>query len=210
MNVYVAVFLCIGAGYLLGCFSTGLITGKAFAKLDIRTKGSGNAGATNMLRTLGWVPGLVTVIGDTCKAVLACFFGSLLFGENGAYIAGVACVIGHNWPLPYKFRGGKGVASSLGVLLFTNPAIALTVLTLEVIVIACTRTVSIASIAAGLCNALMALCFLRGTPVGLASLLLLSAMLLFSHRSNIARLLSGNENKLDFAKINKISRKKRP
>ncbi len=208
MNNIFAGLIAAVVGYLLGCFSTGLIVGKAFAKLDIRTKGSGNAGATNMLRTLGWVPSLVTVAGDTIKAILACYIGAKLLGETGAYLGGVASVVGHNWPVFFGFKGGKGVASSFGVLIYTSPITAISVLALEIVVVAMTKTVSIASIGAGLLNAVMAFFLLWGKPVALACSLLLSAMLIFQHRANIGRLLSGKENKLDFAKINKISRKK--
>lgn len=209
MNNILAGALAIAAGYLLGCISTGLIAGKAFAKLDIRTKGSGNAGATNMLRTLGWAPSLVTVAGDILKAVLACWLGSLLLGRTGAYLAGVACVAGHNWPVFFGFKGGKGVASSFGVLLMTSPLTAWTVFVFEIAVIALTKTVSVASLGAGVVNAVMALFLLRGEPVSLVCSLLLSGMLIFCHRANIARLLRGEENKLDFKKINKIKLKKK-
>lgn len=198
--------LAVVIGYLLGCFSTGLIAGKAFAKLDIRTKGSGNAGATNMLRTLGWVPSLVTVAGDILKAVLASWIGSLLLGRTGAYLAGVACVAGHDWPVFFDFKGGKGVASSFGVLIFTSPITALSVFVLEIAIIAATRMVSVASIAAALLNIVMSVFLLWGEPVSFVCSVLLSCMLIFCHRSNIARLKQGKENKLDFAKINKLKK----
>lgn len=206
MNKILAGFLSVVIGYLLGCISTGLIAGKAFAKLDIRTKGSGNAGATNMLRTLGWAPGLITVAGDILKAVAACLIGRALLGDTGAYLAGVACVAGHDWPVFFGFKGGKGVASSFGVLLCTNPLIAISVFVLEIGVIAATKIVSVASIAAAVLNVIMSLFLLRGQPVSLTCSLLLSFMLVFCHRSNIARLIAGRENKLDFAKINKLKK----
>ena len=204
MNNIVAGVIVIVAGYLLGCISTGLIAGKAFAKLDIRTKGSGNAGATNMLRTLGWVPGLVTVAGDVAKALVACWIGSLLLGRTGTYLAGVACVTGHNWPVFYGFKGGKGVASSFGVLIMTSPITALAVLVFWVVIVALTKTVSIASIGAGVVNAVMACFLLRAEPVCFVCSVLLSCMLVFCHRANIGRLMQGKENKLDFKKISKL------
>jgi len=204
MNKIIAGIVAVVVGYLLGCFSTGLIAGKAFAKLDIRTKGSGNAGATNMLRTLGWVPSLVTVAGDILKAVLASWIGSLLLGRTGAYLAGVACVAGHDWPVFFGFKGGKGVASSFGVLLMTSPVTAWTVLVFELAVIALTKMVSVASIGAALVNIIMACFLLHGEPVSFVCSLVLSCMLIFCHRANIGRLIRKEENKLDFKKISKL------
>ena len=200
---------CIVLGYLLGCFSTGIVVSKAMAHFDIRTKGSGNAGATNMLRTLGWVPSLLTFAGDILKAILACLLGTLLLGEKGSYLAGVACVVGHNWPVFYGFKGGKGVASSFGVLLFNTPLIAVCVLALNVAIVATTRIMSVASIAAGLLNAVLSVILLHAKPFNMVCGLILSAMLIFCHRENIRRLLQSRENKLDFRHINEISRKKK-
>lgn len=206
MNPIVSGILAVVIGYLLGCFSTGLIAGKYFAKMDIRTKGSGNAGATNMLRTLGWVPSLVTVAGDILKAVLACWIGSMLLGRTGAYLAGVASVIGHDWPVFFGFKGGKGVASSFGVLLMTCPIVAVSVLVLEIGIIAITKMVSVASIAAAVLNVIMSAFILKGEPVSLVCSVLLSFLLVYCHRSNVSRLIKGKENKLDFKKINKLKK----
>ena len=206
MNPIVSGILAVVIGYLLGCFSTGLIAGKAFAKLDIRTKGSGNAGATNMLRTLGWVPSLVTVAGDIVKSVLACWIGEMLLGRTGAYLAGVASVIGHDWPVFFGFKGGKGVASSFGVLIMTCPVIAASVFVLEIATIAITKMVSVASIAAAVLNVIMSVFILKGEPVSLICSIVLSCMLVFCHRANIGRLIRGKENKLDFKKINKLKK----
>jgi len=204
MNNIAAGCIAVVVGYLLGCFSTGLITGKAFAKFDIRTKGSGNAGATNMLRTLGWVPGLVTVAGDILKAILACWLGKILLGRTGAYLAGVACVAGHDWPVFFKFKGGKGVASSFGVLLMTSPVTAAIVFVFEIATIALTKTVSVASIGAALINIVLSCFLLRGESVSFVCSVLLSCMLIFCHRANIGRLIRKEENKLDFKKISKL------
>jgi len=206
MNPIVSGILAVVIGYLLGCFSTGLIAGKAFAKLDIRTKGSGNAGATNMLRTLGWVPSLVTVAGDIVKSVLACWIGEMLLGCTGAYLAGVASVIGHDWPVFFGFKGGKGVASSFGVLIMTCPVIAASVFVLEIATIAITKMVSVASIAAAVLNVIMSVFILKGEPVSLICSIVLSCLLVYCHRANIGRLIRGEENKLDFKKINKLKK----
>ena len=206
MNPIVSGVLAVVIGYLLGCFSTGLIAGRYFAQMDIRTKGRGNAGATNMLRTLGWVPSLVTVAGDIIKAVLACWIGSLLMGRPGAYLAGVACVAGHDWPVFFGFKGGKGVASSFGVLIMTSPITAISVFVLEIGIIAATKMVSVASIAAAVLNVIMSAFLLRGEPLSLICSILLSFMLVFCHRANIGRLIRGQENRLDFKKIKKLKK----
>ena len=196
--------ILIAGGYLLGNFSTGIVVSKLFADFDIRTKGSGNTGATNMLRTLGWVPSLLTFAGDALKGVLACLLGSALLGMPGAYIAGLACVAGHNWPALFGFRGGKGVATSFGVLLFTCPVIAISVLILQIAIVALTKTMSIASICSGLLNAVLSLFLLHRTPFFMVCGFVITALLLFQHRENIIRLLGNRENKLDFSRINRI------
>ena len=196
--------IAIAVGYLLGCVTMGIVISKAFAKFDIREKGSGNAGTTNMLRTLGWVPSLMTFAGDAIKALIACWIGGLLFGLTGAYLAGIACVIGHNWPVFYGFKGGKGVASSFGVLLYTCWPIAISVFVLQIILVALTKTMSIASIASGILNAIMSIIMFWGDPVRILYGLILSFMLFYRHMENIIRLFKHKENKLDFAKINKL------
>ena len=92
-------FLVAVIAYLLGNFSTGVVVSKAFAHTDIRTQGSGNAGATNVLRTYGWLPSVLTLVGDALKAIIAALLGRAIAGDTGMQIAGVATVIGHNWPV---------------------------------------------------------------------------------------------------------------
>lgn len=209
----IRVIASLAIGYLLGCFSTGIFVSKRIASVDIRTKGSGNAGATNMLRTLGWVPSLLTFAGDALKAILACLIGSLLLKGYGAWeaglgarLAGIACVLGHNWPVFFGFKGGKGVASSFGVLLFVSPAIAACALALFLPIAALTKTISVASISAGLLNVVLTFVFFKGDWAYIACGLAITALLLICHRSNIRRLLTRSENKLDFEKISEISK----
>ncbi|MBO4368282.1 MAG: glycerol-3-phosphate 1-O-acyltransferase PlsY [Clostridia bacterium] len=209
--IVLKVIATVVIGYLLGCISTGIIASRLLSNIDIRKEGSGNAGATNMLRTLGWVPSLVTFAGDTVKAVAACWLGSLILGRHGAYIAGIACVIGHNWPVFFGFKGGKGVSSSFGVLLFTCPPIALIVFVLEIVIVALTKTMSLASISAAVANVILSVIFLRSDPFCMICGFILSVLLIFRHHSNVKRLLFNSENKLDFKTINKLdfrSRKK--
>lgn len=122
MNNIVAGMITVVAGYLLGCVSTGLIAGRAFAKMDIRTKGSGNAGATNMLRTYGKGAALGAFVGDLMKTVVGVLFGSVTLGYflGGGCIAGFFCVLGHVFPIFSHFRGGKGVSSAAAVAILMN------------------------------------------------------------------------------------------
>ena len=97
------------AGYLLGNISMGLIVSERY-HMDIREHGSGNAGTTNVLRTLGWLPSVLTLVGDVLKSFLACLLGKWLAGEPGLLVGGFMAVVGHNWPVFSGFRGGKGMA----------------------------------------------------------------------------------------------------
>jgi len=193
--------------YFLGNFSSGLIVGKLFAKIDIRKTGSGNAGTTNIMRTLGWVPSVVTLVGDVLKAVIAVAIGGWLDPELGKYIAGVAVVAGHNWPVCFGFKGGKGIASSLGVILMTDPWIALILLVIQFGILIPTKIMSLASISSSIAYPILVAVFHWGEWGYMLWALLLGVMAVYSHRANIVRLIGNRENKLDFAKITEISRK---
>ncbi|HSH36477.1 glycerol-3-phosphate acyltransferase, partial [Schnuerera sp.] len=111
------VLLVICFAYLLGSFSSAYVLGKILMKTDIRAHGSGNAGTTNALRVFGKKVGALTFILDILKGVLAVYIGSMIMNYNGKLIAGIFVVIGHNWPIFFKFKGGRGIATSFGVLL---------------------------------------------------------------------------------------------
>lgn len=195
--------------YLLGNISTGLIVGKLFAHMDIRQTGSGNAGTTNVMRTLGWVPSVVTLLGDVAKAVLATLIGMWIEPTAGRFVAGVAVVAGHNWPAFFGFKGGKGIASSLGVILMTDPLIAVILLVIQFSILIPTRLMSLASVASATAYPILVAIFHWGDWPYVLFGLILGGMALYSHRSNIDRLIHKNENKLDFEKISKISRKQK-
>lgn len=137
-------------GYLLGSVNTSLVVGKLIYNTDVRQYGSGNAGATNTLRTLGKTAALLVVIGDSLKGILACLMGRWLAGETsagvyaGEYLAGIMAVIGHNWPLYFGFRGGKGVMTAFAVALMLSPMAALICLLLFIVTVAITRYVPLA------------------------------------------------------------------
>ena len=193
--------------YLLGNFSSGLLVGRLFGQEDIRKTGSGNAGTTNVMRTLGWLPSVLTLLGDVVKAVLAVLAGRLIAGEAGTFIAGVFVVAGHNWPVFFGFKGGKGIAASLGVILMTDPWIALILLVIQFSILIPTKLMSLASIASSVAYPILVAIFHWGDWGYMLFGVILGFMALYSHRANMKRLINKNENKLDFEKINEISKK---
>jgi len=116
----IGALICIVSGYLLGGLNFAIIISKKKFGVDVRDFGSGNAGMTNMHRTFGKKAGVITLVGDMGKAIVACLIGYLLLGLLGAYIAGLFCILGHMFPVKYKFKGGKGVASTAAVILMTT------------------------------------------------------------------------------------------
>ena len=182
-------------GYILGNFSTSFVVGKLAKNIDIRQHGSGNAGATNTFRVLGLTEGLIVFVGDALKGVAAVLLGRWLAGNTGALLAGVFAVIGHNWPVFLGFRGGKGIATSFGVLIILFPKISCILFVIGIVVILISRYVSLASVsAAGLLPVLIII--FRSSTGEILFGVVLSAMALYQHRSNITRLLSGNERKI--------------
>ncbi len=190
-------------GYVIGCISFGYITGKIFKGKDIREVGSGNAGTANVIRNYGWVPGLITFVGDVLKGLAAALIGFGLAGWEGACLGGLAAVLGHIWPVFLSFRGGKGVATSFGVFLVLLTWPAIIIFLCCVAIIAITKTMSVGSLAG---TALMAisswvLFFARvlfpvttlWIPLTFTALFVL---VFYSHRANIKRLAEGKENQL--------------
>lgn len=199
----IRIILSAVIGYLLGSINTSLVVGKLFYKKDVREYGSGNAGATNTLRTLGKTAALLVVIGDSLKGILACLIGRWLGREafpgvyGGEYAAGIMAVIGHNWPLYFGFRGGKGVMTAFAVVLMFSPRAALICLLLFIVIVALTRYVSLGSIVSGIAFPVVA--WLLGEPLMLILTgVLLALLIVFRHSANIKRLLEGNEKKLSF------------
>lgn len=199
MIVALKYLIIVVVGYFLGNFSTGLIVSKKQSGMDIRKYGSGNAGATNMLRVLGSRPALFTIIGDILKGWLAVGLGAQLAGFHGAIIGGTAAIIGHDWPIFFSFKGGKGVATTLGVGLLLFPWQGLVCLLVFVIVFLLTRYVSLGSlIGAFFCPILVCITHWGDWLACLASILWF-LMIAFCHRGNIQRLLGGTENKIDLS-----------
>lgn len=202
--------------YLIGSINFSILISKKKAGYDIRQKGSGNAGTTNMLRNLGKKYAAITLICDVLKGVvaivIAIIVGNILGDTNKALlvqIAGVAVVIGHTFPIFFGFKGGKGVATSLGILLMTNWQLGLICLVFALVLMALTRVVSMGSIAAAILYPILTL-FVGGghyivESTGLGNgyfiySVILAIIVIFNHRENIKRILSGTENKISFNK----------
>ncbi len=197
MLVYLIIII---TAYLLGNISTSYIVAKRLAGVDIRTQGSGNAGSTNVLRTLGKKAGALTFIGDVLKGLIAVLIARLIaYGVNlddttCAYIAVVAVVLGHNYPVFLGFKGGKGVATSLGSMLGMNPLVALLCLGFFIIIVAITKYVSLGSmLGIGLSPVIM---MINHNTKGVLVTLFLTISVVITHKENIKRLLNGTERKL--------------
>lgn len=189
---------CIIIGYIIGCFQTAYILGKMVQKIDIRKFGSGNAGTTNVIRVMGWKAGIITFIGDLLKGIIAVVLCRLIFPNNafaGLY-GGVAAVIGHNWPVFLGFRGGKGIATTIGILLAFDYRIGFICIAIMIAVLGITRFVSLGSIIMSISIPILLAIFwgLNYEIILLGIFLMISALV--RHRTNIERLLTGRETKL--------------
>lgn len=209
MIVYIIMLLI---AYAIGSVNFSVIFSKKFAGFDVREKGSGNAGSTNMLRSVGKGAAALTLVCDILKGVVAISIAMLLGNminetnkELLVQIAGIAVVIGHTFPIFFGFKGGKGVATSLGILLMTNWQIGLICLVFALVLMILTRMVSLGSCAAAVLFPVLTL-FInenytvladdkRGSVYFIYSVIL-AIIVLFNHRSNIKRILNGTENKL--------------
>ena len=194
----ILTYVFVGAiAYLLGSISTGLLVAKIHHGPNLREVGSKNTGASNVLRTMGLKSGLITFVGDCGKAALACGIGYWTLGQYGAMLAGLMVILGHNWPVFFQFRGGKGVASSCGVMLVCFPIPALISYVVAISIIAATRFISLGSMCMLTAFAiLVSVFFSGGDPVVILWAVLLAALCILRHRTNIGRLIHGTENKL--------------
>ncbi|RKD34323.1 glycerol-3-phosphate 1-O-acyltransferase PlsY [Thermohalobacter berrensis] len=191
------VILTIIIGYILGNLNFAYILGKLVKNTDIRNYGSGNAGATNALRVFGVKMGLTTFLLDCAKGAVAVIIGKYILGDIGALIGGISVVVGHNWPVVLKFKGGKGIATTIGVVLSINYILALICIVIGIILIAKTRYVSLGSVTGMALLPIVTLIIERPIDVNfLIFVLILSAFAIFRHKGNIQRLLAGTERKL--------------
>lgn len=210
MNQYLLLITGGIVAYLMGSFSSAVWIGKWFYNTDVRTQGSGNAGATNTLRVLGTKAGIIVMVLDIAKAWGAVTLAHVFAGDDLTYsqlidykiILGAAAVLGHVFPLFTGFKGGKGVASLVGVILaLYSPFIFLIVLCWFVIVVAVTRYVSLASVTGSVLFAVLAIFVFHEQNVYLIVLAALIAVFIpVMHHKNISRLLKGEESKFTFRK----------
>lgn len=222
-NSWLALLLAAVIAYLLGSISFAIIVTRLFSGNDIRSFGSGNAGATNVLRSQGKLPALLTFIGDLGKSMLSVYIGGELLKNLqllpmsdvgsyasgnlelvGSYLAGICCIIGHLYPLYFGFRGGKGVMTVLGITLLLDWRTALVLLIVFSVVVLCTRMVSLGSITAGIVMPIVTYLFRtywyhQPWPTAIfctVAVLLIAVIVIGKHHSNIKRILNGTESKI--------------
>ncbi len=210
---WLPLLLSMLTAYLLGSLNFGIIVTKLIVGEDIREKGSGNAGATNVLRSHGKGLAALTTVGDLGKAIASVLIAEHVwfplfdcgdYGRYGAYLAGLFCIVGHMYPLYFGFRGGKGVMTILGMMLVLDWRVALIALAAFIVVVAISKMVSLGSILAGVVLSVSTFVKLKFFDhVGGAELIFCTAMVVFvvalavmKHSSNIVRILNGTENKI--------------
>lgn len=211
MQIFRLVLALVLSGvvaYLIGSVNFAIIVTRIFAHEDIRKYGSGNAGMTNVLRTLGKGPAALVTIGDFCKGVLAVLISYLLLRTVGGtespfytnYVVAVMVLLGHCFPVFYGFRGGKGILVSAGVILVLNPLILLALLAIFLVVVIASRIVSLASITVAVAYPILTLIFglVGQDPYLLWDVLValcVGGAVVWMHRANIRRLIDGTEHK---------------
>lgn len=203
--------------YAIGSINFSVILSKKLAGFDVREKGSGNAGSTNMLRSVGKKAAALTLVCDILKGIVAILIATIIgwiFKDCDrallVQIAGILVIIGHTFPVFFEFKGGKGVATSLGVLLISNWKLGLICLVFALVLMALTRMVSVGSIAAAILFPVLTLFanmhilqsnFLVTEGSGyLIYSIIIAGLVIFNHRANIQRILEGQENKISFKK----------
>ncbi len=198
----IMLILAFLAAYLIGSINSAIIVSKIMLHDDIRKYGSGNAGATNALRTLGKKGAIPVVIGDLLKAVIAILFAKIICSDSSlaVYIAGIGVVLGHNFPIYFGFRGGKGILVSLVAILFADPKIGLIAAVSAILIMAITKYVSLGSISGAVIFLVLGLTFRFGDVYFCIFAAIISLLAIIRHKTNIQRLLNGTESKLSFKK----------
>ncbi|MCI6512189.1 MAG: glycerol-3-phosphate 1-O-acyltransferase PlsY [Coprococcus catus] len=200
----IKVIICLVLGYIFGCFQTGYFYGKLFKGIDVRNYGSGNAGTTNTLRTLGKPAGYIVFLGDALKAVFAVWIVRyLLFPGLGDVtkiletVTALGVVLGHNYPFYMHFKGGKGIAATGGFMFALDVRIALIAAIVFAVVFFTTRYVSVGSLTITALFPILMLIFYPGQWVVFGLSLIFTALAWWRHRANIKRLMNGTENKFE-------------
>lgn len=212
MIVYIIVAII---AYLIGSINFGVIISKKMAGFDVREKGSGNAGSTNVLRTVGKKAAAITLVCDILKGIvsvlIAVIIGKIAKEINPAILVELAAffvIVGHTFPVFFSFKGGKGVATSLGIVLLINWKIGLICLVFALAIMAITRMVSLGSISTAVLFAVLVLFADNFRDAFIVEFdfsfiifaIALAALVIFNHRSNLKRIMNGTENKLSFKK----------
>ena len=205
------IILSLLIGYVLGSLNFALILSAKMYKDDIRNYGSKNAGTTNMMRTYGNKAAGLTILGDALKAVVAVVIGSFLMGVmHGGYVAALGCVLGHVFPVFYRFKGGKGVATAAAAILVLNPFAFLIVLGVFILCVVCTRYVSLGSVLGAALFPLLTYysCYggekiLAGSGFAFICAFIIAALVIIKHHANLSRLAAGKESKFSFKKSKK-------
>lgn len=194
MLMYLLIFII---SYLLGNINAAYIYGRLTKNTDIRQHGSGNAGTTNALRVMGKKAGIIVFVSDFLKGLIAVLLAKVL--SDGAYaeaVAAFAVIIGHNWPIFLRFKGGKGVATLMGAYAIIAPLYLLVAAVIALLIICFTKLVSLASIC-GIYSILIMIIIFQGFGVNFILTLIIALISTYQHRANIKRLIKGKENKLD-------------
>lgn len=194
------IALALLAAYIVGSIDFAVIVARMHG-VDIHQVGSGNPGASNVLRSIGRVPAAMVLIGDTLKGVIGAAMGMIAAGtvdfqSEWAFLAGLAAVVGHCYPVFHRFRGGKGVATGLGVLFYTIPWVGLIVVTSWMVLVKLTKTASISSLV--VVTASIPLAIWQGVNgMSLVWLVAIVVLVIWRHRSNIQRVFTGEEQKVE-------------
>jgi glycerol-3-phosphate acyltransferase PlsY len=195
MNTLLFIFILIVI-YLIAAVPTGIVLAKVMGYEDVRDKGSGNIGATNVYRVAGKLAGVLTLAGDILKGFLPLLACKTWLAPTSAQL-GIACamaIVGHCYPVYLKFRGGKGIATALGIFLVMSPIAVLGAAIVFGITVATTRFISLGSVLAAMSAPLLVLMLNQPQPIFLATLFI-AALIVWRHRSNIKRLMDGSEDR---------------
>ena len=204
------LIIALFVGYFFGSINTAMLVGNIYG-VDLRKKGSGNAGLTNTYRILGGSAAALVLVGDILKAMLSCFIGFLLtrnelgpehfFDLNdanlGMMLAGTSCIIGHICPMFFQFKGGKGVLTSATVIFLMDYRIGAIALCIFIVIVLLSKYVSLGSILAAICFPIVSIIFKKPTHFMVYSIVI-AILIVFMHRKNIGRLINGTESKLRF------------
>ncbi|GLV12629.1 glycerol-3-phosphate acyltransferase 2 [Alicyclobacillus hesperidum] len=189
--------LSVVIAYIIGSISTSTLVVRLVSGRDIREEGSGNAGATNTMRAIGTKWGVVVLLADALKGMIALWIALALTRGSviAAAVSAIAVVVGHNWPIFFGFRGGKGIATTIGVLLWLAPIPTVIAGVICLIAIALTRYVSLGSLILTVLVPIIVAVWFMHTAVLVASIVL-ALLSIYRHRSNIARLVRGQERRI--------------